>query len=265
MTDTHAWARYVALGDSFTEGIGDPDPRVPGGHRGWADRVAEQLATSAPAGSDFLYANLAIRGRLLDQIVAEQLPPAMDLAPDLVSLSAGGNDILRPRVDPDSLADRLETAVCGLQSGGAAVLLFTGPGVAGTSVMKSVMGRARAYNDAVREIAARRRAILVDLDESTALADPRMWSPDRLHPSSIGHQQIAHAVLNRLGIADDVAPVDLGPLPAKGWVHARRDDAHWARVYFAPWIVRRLRGTSSGDGITAKRPTPTVVERLDRA
>ncbi|MDN6332471.1 MAG: SGNH/GDSL hydrolase family protein, partial [Micrococcaceae bacterium] len=91
----------VSLGDSFTEGIGDPDPQSPGGHRGWADRVAEQLSRQA---EDFAYANLAIRGRLLDQIHEEQLEPALELRPDLITICAGGNDVLRPGGDPDALA-----------------------------------------------------------------------------------------------------------------------------------------------------------------
>ncbi|MCC7127666.1 MAG: SGNH/GDSL hydrolase family protein, partial [Microbacteriaceae bacterium] len=98
MAQQHPWSRYVAIGDSFTEGIGDPEPRSPGGNRGWADRVAEVLSAKT---DDFAYANLAIRGRLLQQIFDEQVEPALELRPDLVTVSAGGNDILRPGSDPD--------------------------------------------------------------------------------------------------------------------------------------------------------------------
>src|SRR6476661_680313 len=97
----HPWSRYVALGDSFTEGLGDPEPRSPGGLRGWADRVAEELST---AHQDFAYANLAISGKLLHQILEEQVGPALDLKPDLITLNAGGNDLLFHRSDPDKLA-----------------------------------------------------------------------------------------------------------------------------------------------------------------
>ena len=82
---------FVAIGDSFTEGLNDPAPG--GGFRGWADLVAGALAAQRPG--LFRYANLAIRGKLLGQVVAEQVPRAVELAPDLVSLAAGGNDILR--------------------------------------------------------------------------------------------------------------------------------------------------------------------------
>ena len=116
MTAWHPWSRYVALGDSFTEGIGDPEPQNPGGYRGWADRVAEVLSEQA---SDFAYANLAIRGRLLQQILDEQVEPALELRPDLISISAGGNDIIRPGTDPDDVASRLDGGITRLRSAGA--------------------------------------------------------------------------------------------------------------------------------------------------
>ena len=109
--------RYVALGDSFTEGVGDPDPTRPNGLRGWADRVAEVLATTTP---DFGYANLAVRGRKLPSILEEQVGPALALAPDLVSIHGGGNDVLRPRVDLDLLAADYDRAIGRL----AATVLF---------------------------------------------------------------------------------------------------------------------------------------------
>src|SRR5690606_9525755 len=119
----HPWRRYVAVGDSFTEGVGDPDPSVPNGFRGWADRVADVLSQQV---GDFAYANLAIRGRLIRQIVAEQIEPAVALKPDLVTFSAGGNDVIRPGSDPDAVAEHFEDAVVRLGSGGATVVVFTG-------------------------------------------------------------------------------------------------------------------------------------------
>jgi lysophospholipase L1-like esterase len=113
---------FVALGDSFTEGLENPDPD--GGFIGWADRVAAVLAGQVPG---FRYANLAIRGKLLPEVVAEQVPRAVELAPDLVSLAAGGNDILRGS-DVDALAARFDPAVAALQAAGCRVLIFTGGG-----------------------------------------------------------------------------------------------------------------------------------------
>ena len=108
MTAQHPWTRYVVTGDSFTEGIGDPEPASPGGSRGWADRVAEVLSTGT---DDFAYANLAIRGKLLQQILGVQIEPALALRPDLITVSGGGNDIIRPGTDPDVIAARFDRAI----------------------------------------------------------------------------------------------------------------------------------------------------------
>ncbi|HRC00681.1 MAG TPA: SGNH/GDSL hydrolase family protein, partial [Dermatophilaceae bacterium] len=120
------WTRYVAIGDSFTEGLVDEDPDAPGVFVGWADRLAEHLdAVAASAGKPFAYANLAIRGRLLADVVGPQLDAALAQGPDLVSIVGGGNDILRPSVDLTEVADRLEAAVVQARAAGADVLLAT--------------------------------------------------------------------------------------------------------------------------------------------
>ena len=249
----HPWSRYVAIGDSFTEGIGDPEPRSPGGHRGWADRVAEVLSDSTP---HFAYANLAIRGRLLDQILDEQLEPAMELRPGLVTISAGGNDILRPGTDPDAVAARFELGLQRLTSEGATVVMFNGPDIGKTPVLGRMRGKIAIYNENLRAIAKRHDAIMADMWGLRELTDPRMWAPDRLHFSAVGHQTIARMVLGALNVENDLEPFRPEPLPKTSWRQARREDVGWAREYFGPWIMRRLRHRSSGDGISAKRPTP---------
>jgi lysophospholipase L1-like esterase len=251
MTLQHPWSRYVALGDSFTEGIGDPEPKTPGGHRGWADRVAEVLAVDH---QPFSYANLAIRGRLLQQIIDEQVEPALELSPDLVSISAGGNDIIRPNTDPDEVAARLEGAIERLRSGGATVVLFNGPDLGMTPVMRRLRGKVAIYNENLRGVARRHDAVVVDMWSLRELQDARMWAPDRLHFSPMGHHVIAIAVLEALGIEHGLEPFSPEPLPPRPWRQARADDMVWAREHFVPWVVRRLRHQSSGDGVTPKRP-----------
>ena len=253
MATQHPWTRYVAIGDSFTEGIGDPEPRSPGGHRGWADRVAEVLSDQTEG---FAYANLAIRGRLLDQILAEQVEPALELKPDLITISAGGNDILRPGTDPDDVAARFETGLVRLGSQGATVVMFNGPDIGATPVLGRIRGKVAIYNENLRAIAQKHDAIMADMWALSDLGDPRMWAPDRLHFSPIGHQTIARMVLAALNVPNDLDPWVPEPLPKVSWRRARGDDMIWAREYFGPWILRRLRKQSSGDGISAKRPNP---------
>jgi lysophospholipase L1-like esterase len=251
MTQGHPWSRFVAIGDSFTEGIGDPEPKAPGGHRGWADRVAEVLSSLT---DDFAYANLAIRGRLLQQIIEEQVEPALALRPDLISISAGGNDILRPNTDPDEIATRLEGAVALLRSDGATVLLFNGPDIGMTPVMRRVRGKVAIYNENLRAIAARHDAVLADMWALRELHDPRMWAPDRLHFSPVGHNTVARMVLNALNVENSLEPFHPEPLDSIRWRQARVEDIGWARDYLVPWVLRRVRHQSSGDGISPKRP-----------
>jgi lysophospholipase L1-like esterase len=247
----HPWSRYVAIGDSFTEGIGDPEPQSPGGHRGWADRVAEVLATGT---EDFAYANLAIRGRLLDQIAGEQAEAAIELKPDLISVSAGGNDIIRPGTDPDDIADRFESLIRVLRRDGATVVMFNGPDIGTTPVLGRVRGKVAIYNENLRAIAQRHDAIVADMWALRELKDPRMWAPDRLHFSPVGHHTIAVMVLDALGVEHGLEPFKPGVLPPKQWRQARAEDIVWAREHLVPWVIRRLRQQSSGDQIEPKRP-----------
>ncbi|MCW2938171.1 MAG: hydrolase family protein [Actinomycetia bacterium] len=251
-----AWTRYVAIGDSFTEGLGDPYPG--GGWRGWADRTAQALAARTP---DFTYANLAIRGRVLDSIIDEQIPEALELRPDLVSMSGGGNDLLRPGIDVDTLSLRLDGAVDRLRADGADVILFAGVDPIGSPIIKHTRGRVALFNENLRAIAADRGAYVVDQWAMWVLKDWRMWGADRLHMSPEGHRRLALSVLEtlRVPVGDDWRE-PLTPLPDVGRSAMALWHLNWARGHLAPWVGRRLRGRSSGDGITAKRPVLTPVD-----
>jgi len=251
MTSQHPWTRYVAIGDSFTEGIGDPEPASPGGYRGWADRVAEVLYSQA---DDFAYANLAIRGRLLQQIIDEQIDPALELQPDLITISAGGNDIIRPGTDPDEIAVRFDAAIARLRSNGATVVMFNGPDIGMTPVLNRSRGKVAIYNENLRTIAHRHDAIVADMWPMTELRDPRMWAPDRLHFSPVGHHTIARMVLATLNVENELEPYAPEPLPVASWRQARSGDMVWAREHLMPWVLRRIRHQSSGDNVTPKRP-----------
>jgi len=246
---------FVALGDSFTEGIGDP--RREGGYLGWADRFAEMLATQQPG---LRYANLAVRGKLLNEIAEEQVPRAVAMAPDLVSLAAGGNDILRPGADPDVLAELFDSTVVSLRAAGCRVLVFTGSDPRIFPVIRLLRGKIATYNMHLRAIADSRGCDLVDLWSMRVLGDPRAWSADRLHLNPEGHRRVALRACEVLGVpvADDWRLVAAVParlaagVPAR--LAARRQDARWMREYAMPWVGRRLRGASSGDDVLPKRP-----------
>jgi lysophospholipase L1-like esterase len=241
------FSRYVALGDSFTEGVGDPDPTRPNGLRGWADRVAEQLAVD---NAELGYANLAIRGRKLPQIIEEQVGIAVDLEPDLVTIYAGANDMLRPRVDVDALAADYDEAIGRLTATGARVVMFTAFDPVASPGFRSLRGRFATYSEHVREIADGHGAVIVDFWRLRLYRDWRYWDEDRLHMNTFGHQQMALEVLDTLGVEHTLTPPDLPELVVPGfWEHLS-----WGARHVAPWVRRRVTGRSSGDEVSPKRP-----------
>ena len=243
---------FVALGDSFTEGLED-EQGADRRHRGWADRVAAALAVRQ---GRIRYANLAVRGRLLDQVVAEQLPLALELAPDLVSFHAGPNDVLRPRADVLAILGRYDAAVGVLRAAGLRTVLFTVVDRTGTGrTARRLASRFTAFNTGVRATAARYGTLLVDLAAVPVLRDRRLWHEDRLHLAPEGHARVAAAVLEELGVPAE--PPDWWRTAVPGSPRATRlaalaADARWVRVHLMPWVGRRIRGVSSGDGLAAK-------------
>ena len=250
------WSRFVAIGDSFTEGLGDPDPESPGGLRGWADRFAEVLAEHS---EEFSYANLAVRGKLIQQIIDEQLDQAMELRPDLVSVCAGGNDVIRPGTDPDEVAEKLDYIVSRLKETGATILIFTGVDVAFQPVFRTIRGKVAIFNENVRKVALRHDCFVVDQWAIEELQDSRYWAGDRLHLNALGHHTIARTALDALNVPHELEPLDPEPLPDRTWRQARKEDVVWAREHLVPWVVRRIKHVSSGDDVEPKRPEPSAL------
>jgi len=247
---------FAALGDSFTEGLDDPRADQDG-YLGWADRFAQMLAAQQPG---LCYANLAVRGKRLGQVADEQVPQAVAMAPDLVSLAAGGNDLLRFRSDPDALAQTFDDVVGTLVTAGCQVLIFTGfdPRF---PVLRLIRGKVAVYNAHLRAIAAEHGCHLVDLWAMAVLRDPRAWSADRLHLTPAAHHRVALRTCEVIGVSAgedwrEPWPVRDGPIAPgwSAWLAARRTDLRWAQAHAAPWVARRLRGVSSGDGMAPKRP-----------
>jgi lysophospholipase L1-like esterase len=256
------FGRFVALGDSTAEGLDDPDGR--GGYRGWADRLAERISREQ---GGLLYANLAVRGRRAREVRAEQLEQALALRPDLAAVVAGTNDILRARFDAEAVAHDLEMMQAALVRAGATVVSFTLPDLGGVMPMaRPLRGRIVRFAQALAEASARSGAILVDLVANPVASDPRLWSEDRLHANALGHARIAEALAHALGLpgasTDWMAPLP-GRQPRRLSV-ALRDELAWGRRYLVPWLVRRARGRSSGDGRSPKRPELLPADPFSR-
>jgi lysophospholipase L1-like esterase len=240
---------FVAVGDSFTEGMSDLLPD--GSYRGWADLLAARLAARTPG---FRYANLAVRGKLIGQIAAEQAPAAAAMRADLVTLVGGLNDTLRPRCDMAAVEARLEEAVELLAPSCGRLVLMHSPGRNGP-VMERFRPRMERLYAHIDALAARHGAVVVDLYGPGALGDPRLWDADRLHLTGEGHRRVAAAVWRELGLpAGSGRPDPLPPPVPLRWAGRRAEDLRFARRHLVPWLGRRLTGRSSGDGRPAKRP-----------
>ncbi|MFR9676455.1 SGNH/GDSL hydrolase family protein [Streptomyces sp. TR06-5] len=252
MDDTAAEPRitsFVALGDSFTEGMSDALPD--GSFRGWADLLANRLAARTDG---FRYANLAVRGKLIQQIADDQVDAAAALRPDLVTLVGGLNDVLRPRCDVDRVCAVLSDSVERLAPHCGRLVLMRSPGRRGPG-LERCRPRMEHLFSVIDDLAERHGATVVDLYGAPSLTDPRLWADDRLHLTDAGHARVAEAVWQRLGLP---AESDWkAPLPDEepaGWLPRRRADLRFTRDHLLPWIGRRLTGRSSGDGRTPKRP-----------
>ena len=241
----------------MTEGMSDEV--VNGNYRGWADRVADELAKS---NSDFTYMNLAIRGKLLKQVVDYQIPEAIkyiDGKQTLVSFHAGANDVLRPNYQADLSLPQYEEGIRLLTNAGATVIIFT--------VIDKVEGKGKTaalwhqrfsnFNENVRKVAAKYPVILFEAKDAEFLNDRRFLAFDRLHMNSEGHRRLANAVLQGLGYEFDpnwkVAPA---VAKKKNKVVRVATNIVWVATFLIPWIWRRIRGKSSGDGRIAKYSKP---------
>lgn len=249
---------YVAIGDSITEGLDDPNPD--GSYRGFADRLAEHLSTRRP---DFRYANLAVRGRRMNDIFGEQLERTLDFAPDLVTVHAGGNDVLRPNTDLDRIALQYDAGVRRLREAGIRVVMLSGHDIGWIPVLRVYRGRIAVFSMHLRAIAERNGVDIVDLWSLRSLNDPRAWSPDRLHFNAAGHRIVAARIADLLG--QPIGPRALwerpwaAPYPQQPRVLRRRETRQWAVRHLVPWLGRRLTGRSSGDGLLPKRPELTAL------
>ncbi|KJL30821.1 GDSL-type esterase/lipase family protein [Microbacterium azadirachtae] len=236
------WRRYIALGDSLTEGLCDPGPE--GELRGWADRLALLLAAREPLD----YANLAIRSKRVGDVCGSQLDRALQLRPDLVSILVGANDLVKQRVSIPLLATRLEDTVRQLREAGADVLLVTAF-LPGNPAARVYVRRFSAWATALAGIARRQGAILLDTDLHPQLAERPNWGEDLVHLSSRGHRFLAY----RAGVALGVPLADeLGALDEALHAAERTGAGVWWRRHALPWVWRRLHGRAAGDGRSAK-------------
>ena len=254
----HWFERYVALGDSSTEGLDDPDGR--GGFRGWSSRLAERIARTQ---GRLLYANLAVRGRTTRQIRDEQLERAVAMRPDLVTLFSGTNDVFRIRFDPAALEADIGLMQRTLIAGGATLLTFTLPDLTPIlPVAQPLASRIRELNRMLLSVSRSTGAIVVDFAAHPWATDRRLWSEDRFHANSKGHGLIAEALAHALRLpgSDDSWT---RPLPAQAPLDARARlaaELRWLQRTVAPWMRNGLGGRAKMRHPRGRRPELAPVE-----
>lgn len=246
--------RFIVVGDSISEGIADE--KIHGLYRGWADRVADVIAELNP---DFKYANLAIRGKLLPQVVEFQVPEALKLiGPNSVlSFHAGANDVIRPNYNPEVTLPAYAKAVRDLANAGAQLMLFTVLEETNRKGRIQTIWRERfsVFNEQVREIGKEVGAIVIDGNYNEAFKDVRYLDRDRLHLNAKGHWLLAQGVLEQLNLPFDPSYKEpLPPMKPKPKIIQAIAFTAWILTFAIPWIIRRARGKSSGDGRSAKYP-----------
>ncbi len=253
---SRAWSRFVALGDSLTEGLCDVS-RVPDGqYRGWADRLAQLLSHGRAGHEPFRYANLAVRSRRVRHVLEEQLPRALSLRPELVSILIGANDLVGLRADPIGLARELEGGVRRLREAGIDVLLLT-PFLPRRRAAMLFARRFAVYASELRRIAGETGSTLLDLEALPAIGEVDLWSDDKVHLRSRGHRFLAYRAAEALGVPDAEL---LGGLDAA--LHSDEDPVMpgtWLRRDALPWVWRRLRGRTAGDGVVAKHDDYVLI------
>jgi lysophospholipase L1-like esterase len=253
--------RFVAIGDSSTEGLEDPDGQ--GGYRGWADRLAEHIADNQDEPLE--YANLAIRGLRMQEIRTRQLDNALAMNPDLLTVFGGMNDAISPRFDFDSIRADYVIVFGEARRQGATVLTFTMPDPAGINPLGAhLRERVSRLNAIIRSEAARRDVLVMDFEAYPMAKDPRLWFEDRLHGNALGHQTVAAALAWRLGISgfdESWADAVQGLMPTPRPREHITGDIDWAVHYLAPWLGKGIRRIPRGRGIERKRPIPTVVPK----
>ncbi|MFD4370908.1 SGNH/GDSL hydrolase family protein [Streptomyces sp. NPDC058486] len=191
------WKRLAILGDSVTAGVREPLPGYR--DRSFADRLTDALAATRPG---FTAINLAKPHLLLDEIRAQQLAPALEFAPDVVMVSAGGNNAFRA-FDPRSLRAELAALLTPLAESGALVVTIGLFDVARSGLVppEHAEGMARRFDTLdhlTADLAHTLGGIHIDTHHHPLTSDPTLYAPDGIHANTRGHAVAFAAIVTTL-------------------------------------------------------------------
>lgn len=240
------------MGDSQTEGLWDGDDTV--GLMGFAHRLAVMINEHYPG---LTYANLAVRGRRIRDVVEIQLPQALEMRPDLITVCIGMNDVTRPGPGFDRTLAELDDLHVQLSQSGATVVTTTFPDIARIlPVGRLLASRVIEVNDSIRTAADRHGFRLVDLYDVPSMAESDTWSADRVHGSPKGHMLFAAAAAEALGLPGSNHDwAESSPGSGRPSLSSQLySQVLWTQNMLMPWMWRHARGRSEGDGREPQRP-----------
>lgn len=247
---------YVAIGDSLSEGLGDfsfLERRV---HSGWTDRFATLLAMDAELdGREFKYANLAIRGANIRAIMGSQLERALLLKPDLVSVMAGQNDFFCKAEDLPELERVFREGIQKLLDAGCQVIVSNTINPIHLVVFRRLARLASTMTEMIERVAKQLNVPIHDVHRIDSLSEIRYWAEDMVHFSGPGHIKVANKAADILQLRFRQSEFDDCEIwiPKRGLIGTSR----WVVVHVIPFMVRRMRGVTSGDGLEPKLPELT--------
>lgn len=243
---------YVALGDSLTEGLGDTGFSANRLNKGWADRLAGILAAEAKHfGEPFEFANLAVRGRTITEILTSQLEDALRIRPDLVTIMAGANDIMSSRRGHDAIRAVLRGAISRLHEAGIQVLVMNTVNPKHYPVFGVMARKSREMSDLIEAVAREFGAPVLDIFALNQFGRMSFWCDDLVHFSSHGHTMIANLAAEKIGLNFRLPEQPHENIVEPKW--GAIETLRWFFRHVLPFWSRRIRRVSSGDLINPKQ------------
>lgn len=195
----HMWKRFVAIGDSFTEGIGDEVEGIT--LKSWVDHFVQLCV------NDIEYVNFAKRGLVTKEIRLQQLEKALTFKPDLVSLIAGANDVLKGRWNHQAYKNEMEFMIDKLSKTDADIIIANLPDFTvrlpfSSEKKQVIQEQLLEANDVIRSLSREYKLHHIDFWNHQLVNDNTLWSTDLIHPNSKGYVKVAELIFNSLPVHD---------------------------------------------------------------
>lgn len=220
---------------------------------GWTDRLAHLLATDAvERGDEFEYANIAIRGCKLEDIMEDQIEHAVVLRPDLVTILAGSNNFFCGASEGAALESIFRAGLIRLKIAGIHVVVANTINPCHLRFFGPLRTSAKRMSNMIERVATSIGFPVIDVYGMTELEHLEFWYRDMVHFSEIGHAQIANAAAQLLGTVARYSPHEYEPSFAAD--RPLGETVAWFLRDVVPFIDRRIRRTTSGVGIVPKLP-----------